>query len=85
MHGNRQLRALESSFLDARGLPGRPWYRHLGVAPGRWLGYGATTLPGVTESFTLDGGANAAYEMERLAEALERAARALQTPEPSSP
>lgn len=85
VHGNRQLRALESSFLDARGLPGRPWYRHLGVAPGRWLGYGATTLPGVTESFTLDGGANAAYEMERLAEALERAARALQTPEPPSP
>jgi N-acetylated-alpha-linked acidic dipeptidase len=24
------------------------------VAPGKWLGYGATTLPGLTEAITID-------------------------------
>jgi N-acetylated-alpha-linked acidic dipeptidase len=31
-------------------LPGRPWYRHLIYAPGRFTGYEAKTLPGVREA-----------------------------------
>ncbi|MDE2347422.1 MAG: M28 family peptidase [Gammaproteobacteria bacterium] len=41
----------ETLCADA-GLPGRPWYRNLIYAPGRYVGYGVTTLPGVTEAIT---------------------------------
>ncbi|GAA6057337.1 hypothetical protein JCM3770_001099 [Rhodotorula araucariae] len=70
---NRALRGFERGFLgDEAGLQGREWYRHLGVAPGRWLGYGATTLPGVTEALTLDQDpVRAAYEVKRLERVFE--------------
>lgn len=32
------------------GLPGRPWYRNLIYAPGRFTGYEAKTMPGVREA-----------------------------------
>ena len=35
---------------DNVGLPGRPWFRNLIYAPGRFTGYGAKTLPGVREA-----------------------------------
>ena len=46
---NRRLRQFELGFLSDEGLPGRQWYRHLIVAPGLWLGYGASTFPSATE------------------------------------
>lgn len=69
---NECVQRVEQAFLDPEGLVQRPWYRHLGVAPGRWLGYGATTLPGLTESLTLDHGAQATHELRRLVAALHR-------------
>jgi N-acetylated-alpha-linked acidic dipeptidase len=39
----------EALTIDA-GLPGRPWFRNLVYAPGRFTGYGAKTLPGVREA-----------------------------------
>jgi len=47
---NAQLRDIDQLLLDDRGLPGRPWYKHLIYAPGRFTGYGAKTLPGVREA-----------------------------------
>ena len=47
---NAQLRDIDQLLLDDRGLPGRPWYRNLVYAPGRFTGYGAKTLPGVREA-----------------------------------
>jgi N-acetylated-alpha-linked acidic dipeptidase len=47
---NAALANLEVSLIDARGLPGRPWYRHMIYAPGALTGYGAKTLPGVREA-----------------------------------
>ncbi|MDB5703679.1 MAG: folate hydrolase [Sphingomonas bacterium] len=47
---NRQLRDIDQLLLDDRGLPDRPWYKHLIYAPGRFTGYGAKTLPGVREA-----------------------------------
>ncbi|KAJ3782994.1 Zn-dependent exopeptidase [Lentinula aff. detonsa] len=64
---NQKLIAFERGFISEDGLPSREWYKHLGVAPGRWLGYGATTLPALTESITLDKNSTLAkYEAERL-------------------
>lgn len=70
---NAALRSFERGFLgDEEGLEGRSWYRHLGVAPGRWLGYGATTLPGLTEALTLDGDVGRAkVEVARLERVFE--------------
>jgi N-acetylated-alpha-linked acidic dipeptidase len=44
------LLGIEQTLIDPRGLPGRPWYRHLIYAPGLLTGYGAKTLPGVREA-----------------------------------
>ncbi len=44
------LQGMEQMFLDAQGLPGRPWFEHLIYAPGRYTGYGVKTLPAVREA-----------------------------------
>jgi N-acetylated-alpha-linked acidic dipeptidase len=59
------LQGLEQTLTDDRGLPGRPWYKHLIYAPGVLTGYGAKTIPGVRE----------AIEGRRWSEADEYAAR----------
>lgn len=35
---NKKLMGFERGFLSEDGLQGREWYKHLGVAPGKWLG-----------------------------------------------
>lgn len=47
---NAQVRDIDQLLLDERGLPGRPWYKNLVYAPGRFTGYGAKTLPGLREA-----------------------------------
>lgn len=47
---NEVIYRTERAFTLGSGLPGRPWYRHLIYAPGRYTGYGAKTLPGVREA-----------------------------------
>ena len=75
---NAKVTKFEQGFISEEGLAGRPWYKHLGVAPGRFLGYGATILPGVTESITLDEGKGLQKEIDRLADHLEKMAARLQ-------
>lgn len=47
---NALLRGMEQTLTNARGLPGREWYRHYIYAPGLLTGYGVKTLPGVREA-----------------------------------
>jgi N-acetylated-alpha-linked acidic dipeptidase len=47
---NALLQGMEQKLTDARGLPGRQWYRHFVYAPGVLTGYGVKTLPGVREA-----------------------------------
>ena len=48
-------------------------YRHLVIAPGRWLGYGATPLPGIAEALTLDHNADeAARQADRVTHILRQ-------------
>ena len=42
--------ATEETMAPEIGLPGRPWFRNVVYAPGRFTGYGAKTLPGVREA-----------------------------------
>jgi N-acetylated-alpha-linked acidic dipeptidase len=41
---------IDQTLAIDEGLPGRPWYRNLVYAAGRYTGYGAKTLPGVREA-----------------------------------
>ncbi|KAF9265375.1 hypothetical protein L218DRAFT_170058 [Marasmius fiardii PR-910] len=51
---NKKILTFERGFLHPDGIKDREWYRHLGVAPGKWLGYGATTFPALTEAIVFD-------------------------------
>ena len=35
---NAKLVAFERGFISEEGIKDREWYKHLGVAPGKWLG-----------------------------------------------
>jgi len=51
---NALLQVMEQRLTDARGLPGRDWFRHFVYAPGLLTGYGMKTLPGVREAIEGD-------------------------------
>jgi N-acetylated-alpha-linked acidic dipeptidase len=44
------LNRVERAFLNPKGLPGRPWFRHQLVAPGLTTGYAPWPFPGVREA-----------------------------------
>ena len=44
------MQDIDQTLAVDSGLPGRPWYRNLVYAAGRYTGYGAKTLPGVREA-----------------------------------
>jgi len=69
---NRRLRLFEQGFISEGGIKDREWYRHLGVAPGKWLGYGATTFPALTEALDEKNVTLAIRETERLAKLIDR-------------
>ncbi|KAI0722737.1 Zn-dependent exopeptidase [Earliella scabrosa] len=75
---NARLVAFERGFISEEGIKDREWYKHLGVAPGKWLGYGATTLPSVTEAITIEGNATLAeQEASRVAALLDKLAETI--------
>ena len=67
------LQGVEMTLTDSRGLPGRPWYRHLIYAPGLLTGYGSKTLPGVREAIESRRWAEASEFIVRTATALNAA------------
>ncbi|KAF4575136.1 hypothetical protein EYR36_006492 [Pleurotus pulmonarius] len=70
---NQKLIAYERGFISKEGIKDREWYKHLVVAPGKWLGYGATTLPALTEALTIDHNVTlAAEEATRLVDMIDR-------------
>ncbi|TBU46619.1 Zn-dependent exopeptidase [Dichomitus squalens] len=70
---NKKLKLFERGFIDEEGIKDREWYRNLDVAPGKWLGYGATTFPALTEAITIDKNHTlAVYEAKRLQKLVEK-------------
>lgn len=47
---NDQLMLVERSFIDPRGLPGRPEYNHVITAPSKNDAYGGTAFAGLTDT-----------------------------------
>jgi N-acetylated-alpha-linked acidic dipeptidase len=76
---NANLRDIDQLLLDPRGLPGRPWYKNLIYAPGRFTGYGAKTLPGVREAIEERRFADATLYAGLTAKALDAYAARLDT------
>jgi hypothetical protein len=68
---NSRLSGFEGGFISKEGIQDREWYKHLGVAPGKWLGYGATTFPALTEALDENNVTRAKHEVDRLVVLLE--------------
>ncbi|KAJ8473913.1 hypothetical protein ONZ45_g16122 [Pleurotus djamor] len=76
---NKKLIAYERGFISEGGIKDREWYKHLVVAPGKWLGYGATTLPALTEALTIDKNVTlASLEATRVTDLFKTLAKAIQ-------
>ncbi len=76
---NQILRDAERSLLIPQGLPGRPWYRHAIYAPGEYTGYAAVVVPGVSAALDKKDRAAATQQVATLVEALNRAAKVLES------
>ena len=74
---NQALRMAETALTSPEGLPNRPWYRHTIYAPGEYTGYAAVVIPGVNEALDAKDRNRAAQQLTVLAQALDRAAKAL--------
>jgi N-acetylated-alpha-linked acidic dipeptidase len=75
---NALLQGMEQKLTDARGLPGREWYRHFIYAPGVLTGYGVKTLPGVREAIEANRWEEAAAYIPITAAVLTRYCDALE-------
>jgi N-acetylated-alpha-linked acidic dipeptidase len=76
---NRALRDAERALLLPEGLPNRPWFRHAIYAPGQYTGYAAVVIPGINEAIDQHDLARTRQQIAVLAEALNRAAKVLES------
>ena len=76
---NQALLHAERALLVPQGLPHRPWFRHAIYAPGEYTGYAAVVIPGVNEALDKGDGEQARKQLAVLSDALERAAKALES------
>ncbi|KAF7291015.1 Zn-dependent exopeptidase [Mycena chlorophos] len=75
---NQKLVSFERGFISEEGIPDREWYKHLVVAPGKWLGYGATPLPALSEAIELEKDEKLAkHEVGRLVNLIDALAERL--------
>ena len=70
---NDALSKVERSFLIAKRLPGRPWFRHAVYAPGLTTGYASWTLPGLRQAVIENDTEMVAAQLPSLAERIDAA------------
>lgn len=75
---NLALRNVEEALLSEKGLPQRPWYRHIIYAPGKYTGYAAVVIPGVNEALDAGDAALAQQQLDTVTAALKNAASTLE-------
>ena len=100
---NAKSSAFERGFISVEGIKDREWYKHLVVAPGKWLGsysllplfflfffeldfsfsgYGATTMPGLTEAITYERNSTLAQdEATRLQDLIDNISKTIRLEE----
>jgi N-acetylated-alpha-linked acidic dipeptidase len=74
-HVNRALMRQERALTTARGLPGRPWFRHQIYAPGLVTGYAVQYLPGMRDAVEQGDEETARTYRDLLLDSLRRATR----------
>jgi N-acetylated-alpha-linked acidic dipeptidase len=74
---NDALINTERALTDARGLRGRPWYRHQIYAPGYYTGYAAQPLPDLRQAIDDRNPTNAREAATRITAGIIRATEAL--------
>ena len=72
---NEAVMSEERALLTERGIPGRPWFRHLIYAP--LPSYEAETLPGLREAVVANDNGRVHAQAQQLAAAIDRATAAL--------
>jgi N-acetylated-alpha-linked acidic dipeptidase len=65
------MQTIDQTLAPPVGLPERTWYKNLIYAPGRYTGYGAKTLPGLTEAIEEERWADANAYAHHTADALD--------------
>ena len=68
---NDALTSVESAFLDPKGLPGRPWFRHMLAGPGLTTGYAPWPFPALQEALENKDSAMFGRESARVVAALQ--------------
>jgi N-acetylated-alpha-linked acidic dipeptidase len=71
---NEAMRSVEQSLLNADGIPGRPWFKHVLYAPK--YTYAAMTLPGVQEAVDASDWERAQAQLAIVTAKIEAAAEA---------
>ena len=71
---NERIRSVEQTLLNADGIPGRPWFRHVLYAPRET--YAAMTLPGVQEAIEAGDWNRARTQLALVTERISAAAAA---------
>jgi N-acetylated-alpha-linked acidic dipeptidase len=72
--------AIRAAWIDAEGLPGRPWFRNRYAATDRHSGYGAAMLPDLSEAIEDRDAGRASRAVGDLAATVERIRDILSAP-----
>ena len=71
---NDSLVQVERAFLDHKGLPNRPWFRHMLIAPGLTTGYAPWPFPALQQAIEERDAAMFATEAKRVVAAIRAGA-----------
>lgn len=74
---NDALTQIERAFLDAKGLPGRPWFRHMLIAPGLTTGYAPWPFPALQQAIEERDAAMFSTESARVVASIKAGAERL--------
>lgn len=69
---------IDQTLAPTQGLPGRPWFKNLIDAPGRYTGYEVRTLPGITEALEEERWADANAYVHFTADAVNAYSKRLE-------
>ncbi|RMD96439.1 MAG: M28 family peptidase, partial [Calditrichaeota bacterium] len=70
---NSLILKFDRIFLDEKGLPGRPWFKHQLFAPGYYTGYASQPYPGIKYYLDRQDWAKASVAVSKVEALLEKA------------
>jgi len=78
MEVNLALLEGERALTDAKGLPGRPWFKHQLYAPGFYTGYAVKTIPAVREAIEQKQWSTADQSIDMVGKVLQNEAAVIE-------